>query len=145
VDNHKREGGMNEQELQAIEQRANGATAGPWHWVDGETDKPFGADEIGPRGSLRTVWEEPAKYVGGTLPEFILDAEDIRRTVDATFIAHARTDVPALVAEVRKLWGIVHSAWEEAYDAGQRSVRETEAVPVVWLSSKTRAALGGGP
>jgi hypothetical protein len=61
---------------------------------------------------------------------------------DATFIAAARTGVPALVAEVRKLWGIVHSAWEEAYDAGQRSVRETEAVPVVWLSSKTRAALG---
>jgi hypothetical protein len=92
---------MTEQELAAIEARANAATAGPWHWVDGETDKPFGADEIGPRGSLRTVWEEPAEYAGGTLPEFILDAEDIGRTVDATFIAHARTDIPALVAELK--------------------------------------------
>jgi hypothetical protein len=100
VDNHKREGGMTEQELQAIEKRANGAT-------------------------LCVSCADPEGFACG--------------------VCQGVLNERALVAEVRKLWGIVHSAWEEAYDAGQRSVRETENVPVVWLSSKTRAALGDGP
>ena len=132
---------MTEQELAAIEARANAATAGPWTAQTGEvlywSPRPTKAKPNA--GYTHTLMRaEQTDYASG---EFFAVVDD----TDATFIAHARTDVPALVAEVRKLWGIVHSAWEEAYDAGQRSVRETETVPVVWLSSKTRTALSDGP
>jgi hypothetical protein len=47
--------------------------------------------------------------------------------------------ITILAAEVRRLRALVHSAWEEAYDAGQSS---TEGIPKVWLSSDTRKQLG---
>ncbi len=51
----------------------------------------------------------------------------------------AEWEVTALVAEVRRLRELVHSAWEEAYDAGQRSA---DGIPKVWLSCDTRKQLG---
>ena len=58
---------------------------------------------------------------------------------EAVTVAMRPTQVLALIAEVRRLRDLVHSAWEEAYDAGQRS---TEGAPKVWLSSDTRKQLG---
>jgi hypothetical protein len=72
---------MTEDDLQAIEARANAATPGPWQLTGGR-------DEV---------------Y------DIIGDGRDVVQQVlspDAEFIASARTDVPALVAEVRRLRGI---------------------------------------
>lgn len=73
-------------DLEAIEARANAATEGPW-----EVER----------------WED----FGGTPSFSIPDVErfrDLRNSVDfgvdkdtATFVAHARTDIPALVAALR--------------------------------------------
>jgi hypothetical protein len=110
VDNHKREGGMTEQELQAIEQRANGATAGPWKAEMGQvlywSPRPTKAKPNA--GYTHTlIRAEQTDYASG---EFFAVVDD----TDATFIAHARTDVPALVAEVRRLRALV-----EALERGQ--------------------------
>lgn len=93
---------MTEQELAAIEARANAATAGPWHWVDPETDQPLELTALCEAASLRTVEKYPTISVG-PLPKFIVDTQELNEVADALFIANARTDVPALVAEVRRL------------------------------------------
>jgi hypothetical protein len=75
-------------DLDAIEQRANAATEGPWaseahhHRISG---KPV-LFEVHPVAELEGNGD------GG-----------VTTAADAEFIAHARTDVPALVARVREL------------------------------------------
>ena len=78
-----------ELDLDAIEARANAATAGPWH---PHTTYPH------------TVWQgdmygEDPGMISTTLAQEIV--------ADAKFIAAARTDVPALVAEVRRLRAVL--------------------------------------
>lgn len=113
--------GMTEQKLATIEARANAATLGPW--------------EVGDPYNHRSP-ELLAVYGAG------MEVADTQLVHDAAFIAASRTDIPALVAEVRRLRELVHSAWEEAYDAGQRRSSEWDAK--VWLSSDTRKALVDG-
>jgi hypothetical protein len=76
---------VTELDLDAIEARANAATPGPWE--HGE----------------RCVWQAGMLNTA----EIAVDCEHgnggIRRHADAEFIAHARTDVPALLAEVKRL------------------------------------------
>jgi hypothetical protein len=68
-----------ELDLDAIEERVNEATPGPW--------------ETGMRGARKNVYpllsSDAVAYTSGT--------------DDADFIAHAREDVPKLIAEVRRL------------------------------------------
>ena len=76
-----------ELDLDAIRVRADGATPGPWEFV-----------VVADREGKRTVLS-----IGGAkgwTPHELPDSA-------ATFIAHARTDVPALVAEVKRLRRIV--------------------------------------
>lgn len=77
-------------DLDAIEARCAAATPGPWE-SGGSTPTP---------GEV-WVWEETGHHPGDP------DAPDTRiascSAADGAFIAHARTDVPALVAEVRRL------------------------------------------
>jgi hypothetical protein len=67
---------MTEQDLAAIEARANAATAGPW-----EATHQYYA-----------CWSLDGPEANGP---------DMMPEGDATFIANARTDVPALVAELK--------------------------------------------
>lgn len=66
-------------EIEAIRKRAQAATEGPWQLAD--------------------------TYDGA----WILDSDDdiisgtVSRIVDAEFIAHARTDIPKLLAEIERL------------------------------------------
>lgn len=83
---------MTEQELEKIEARANAATPGPWGTGTGY--------EQSKRGNYvhdghRIVCAEQD------------ETDCVLATEDAEFIAHARADVPALVAEVRRLQGII--------------------------------------
>jgi hypothetical protein len=76
-------------DLDAIEARANAATPGPWkvnkrgHIGGGE----FGTDPVVINGE----GIEPFFELGASGPD------------NSSFIAHARQDIPALIAEVRRL------------------------------------------
>lgn len=81
---------MTEKELKAIEERANKAWKGPWACVVDTDRGPFDGrpryevvsrDDVQPGYSVSAVMEK----------------------VDCEFMAHAREDVPALIAEVRQL------------------------------------------
>jgi hypothetical protein len=76
-------------DLDAIEARAKAATPGPW---EGSTQTGVAGG-----GFLAQVFEG----YGMTLA--IATMERPNGTANAAFIAAARTDVPALIAEVRRL------------------------------------------
>lgn len=88
-----------ELDLDAIEARANAATEGPW--ID--TTPHDKATEWG------HYYDDPMVVTLDSSPgNFCAIAQDIRQgptegAADAAFIAAARTDVPALAAEVRRL------------------------------------------
>lgn len=70
-------------DIDAIEERANAATPGPW-----ETAYDTG----------ESIHAEPTLYAPGNV-----EIAATFRADDDRFIAHAREDVPALIAEVRRL------------------------------------------
>lgn len=76
-------------DLTEIVIRANEATPGPWHEGHIDTDTCV---HIGDYGWVAA---------GPNRPEYDVDSDQGR--ADAEFIAHARSDVPELVAEVRRL------------------------------------------
>ena len=82
---------MTESELKEIEARTNASTEGPWR------------SAVNYNGNPPRIY-----YMVGDL-----DAKDgLARVVDscdAEFIANARTDVPALIAEVRRLRALIKS------------------------------------
>lgn len=109
---------MTPEQLQAIEDRAEKATAGPWEWSEALEDGwgHYGPDLI----SSRT---RPKTGIGSRTPAPMViqswghDADGlIISPTDAEFIAHAREDIPALVAEVRRLQAEV-THWQANHDA----------------------------
>ena len=83
---------MSDDELAAIEARANAATLGPWRVL-----RQKKKTAINPW--WRLCIETPIKHGPGAWVARI--SNDL--VPDAEFIAAARTDVPALLAEVRRL------------------------------------------
>lgn len=104
---------MTEKDLAEIEARANAATLGPWRKLP-LTGKYYGTDVQSPTGGGITVWRFGNEFTGASPEELEnWDSEEpfdycdshyqtISDAADATFIAHARQDIPALVAEVRR-------------------------------------------
>jgi len=91
---------MSELDLDAIEARAKAATPGPWK-VTGATIvwSPIAKAVIAEASELRPT---ACKYVEFTKVE--LGSPDFDEVcANAAFIYHAREDVPALIAELRKL------------------------------------------
>ena len=83
---------MTEEELVEIEARAAAATPGPWEWNGGQFE------------DARLQWGDKfvlfaSLYMPRGNWEAYVDVSD----ADMDFIAAARSDVPALVAEVRRL------------------------------------------
>jgi len=94
--------------LRAIKERCERATPGPWWWDD--------------RGDVYGS-KDGNTWIAG-----------FRRELDAEFAAHARDDVPALVAEVERLWDenrrlklrlaeLLAGAWKDKPELG-RQIRE---------------------
>ena len=90
---------MTPERLAEIEARANAATEGPWE-ADGT--------------EITQHWTRPQPWVTVASNEVACMAycyggsgRGIERETDAEFIAHARTDVPALLVEVRRLQAAV--------------------------------------
>jgi predicted oxidoreductase len=92
---------LSDRELDAIERRAASASPGPW------TSFIEGRDHLSGDTFIRIGGEHddtPDMYVS------ISEAGQVSKNVpdsDLDFIAHARQDVPRLVAEVRRLQGII--------------------------------------
>jgi hypothetical protein len=78
------EGGLDPGQLAEIEGRCQRASAGPWQWSRVGTRPGYGPESIVTTGVGRFELDGPT--------------ED-----DHAFIAHARQDVPRLLAEVRRL------------------------------------------
>lgn len=83
---------MSEDELKAIEARADAATPGPWRWLN-----------------PRMIYSENTEV----LCAWAIHADDSDIDCDGAdraFIVAARTDIPALVAEVRRLRRVIAAA-----------------------------------
>lgn len=82
--------------LDEIEARANAATEGPWEW-EGEAkgEWEIGANSLVP--SRRP--DDPVLYGYG----YDASGIEVSNDADAEFIAHARTDVPALLDALEKV------------------------------------------
>lgn len=94
---------MTDEELKAIERRTNAATPGPWYarcgpaWAVVESSKDVPEFMIG-------------CFVGGREGDDGNHNDMQRANVDVRFVAHARDDVPTLLAEVRRLRAELESA-----------------------------------
>lgn len=85
---------MTDDELKEIEARCNAATPGPWK-VENDSDYDEQSD---------THSEWPWRINAGTLTLCDIGGDGHSNDVaDFNFIANARTDIPALIAEVRRL------------------------------------------
>jgi hypothetical protein len=95
---------MTEDELQAIEARATAATPGPWTTGAGKVEGGQVRELVigpGPRDDVIVA----IAYGGFGNP---VD----RTSEDRAFIAAARTDVPKLITEVRRLKALCAKAYE---------------------------------
>ncbi len=114
--------GLSRERLEEIRARAEKATPGPWEFWTG--------------GTFVSRYEEYATVICDTL----LDAEMRGRLLkghsenNGQFIAHSRTDVPDLLAEVdrlRGLWRVYRDAgrkgWERDWEAFAREALGEEA------------------
>lgn len=100
---------MTREQLEEIRKRAEAATPGPW-----EASFPTGADCQWI--DVTTAYGAEDELIGTVLPrEHMCNPEGVealqkltrQRMDDVEFIAHARTDVPALLAEIERLRAIL--------------------------------------
>ena len=83
--------------LDKIEARANAATEGPWEWEgEAKAEWEIGANSLVP--SRRP--DDPVLYGYG----YDASGIEVKSPADAEFIAHARTDVPALLDALEKVF-----------------------------------------
>lgn len=96
---------MTEEELKAIKDRADKASAGPWTCGIPDDEGQIWVD-VGDReaATRRFYWHDMEMATGKDL-------------YNAEFIAHAREDVPALIAEVERLNEYVRELEAANYDA----------------------------
>jgi len=119
--------------LGEIEARANAATPGPWAW-EGESGDSWPQSD----NSLVTAYVPD----GREWPESILsgwgyDASGIsvEKDADGEFIAHARTDIPALLAMVREQRAVIERVeavadkWWANFPSKARAIRAALATP----------------
>jgi hypothetical protein len=98
---------MTDEELQAIEARVNAATPGPWSTGAGKVEG----------GQVRELVIAPNDDVIVAIAYGGFGNPVDRTSQDRTFIASARTDVPALVKEVRRLREALVDAWDAGFYA----------------------------
>lgn len=83
---------LDDKRLAEIAERAEKATAGPWE---------FDLDNVG--ATYEIGFGITTARSGWTLIHIPCRAQDSDSAANGEFVAHARTDIPALVAEVRRL------------------------------------------
>jgi hypothetical protein len=95
---------MNDEQLREIEVRTNAATPGPWE-RESETVFSVVAAPMMDLGDGTWLYRRPAQTYGRrSLNDICVEEHWVCATAaDLEFIVHAREDVPALVAEIRRL------------------------------------------
>ena len=89
---------MGAKRIEEIRQRAEAATEGPWEYVSQTEDEYEMPKFVSPEHTIMDFGDCTMFYpTEGTPPD----------NADAEFLAHAREDIPALLAEVYRLRGIV--------------------------------------
>jgi hypothetical protein len=113
-------------------------TPGPWHWVNPITDEPRQPGEY--FASLRTVAEHKSAWGDYTLPDFILEVEEIREEsmeANARLIAAAPDLLAAAKRAEYELRDAVHifkldgmtsfaKAAEQAADFASKAIAKAE-------------------
>lgn len=114
---------ITEKRLNEIQERLNAATKGPW-FVEYESEecppfKPYAHAIHGPtmQGVLEGPVSDDFKARYGHQMDEVAGVAD----ADAEFIAHAREDIPALLAEVHRLRGELAKAREVTDDMIERA------------------------
>ena len=126
-------------DLKAIQARADAATPGPWCYIHDDDAMCMNCYAVATDADADP--SDPghaARFVAGCLVQSAvrIAPPDLWHE-NTTFIAHARADVPALLAEVRLLRGIIADQQKESglFDAGfktgWRSAMETAERVVV--------------
>lgn len=113
-------------DLDAIEARCNAATRGPWGHKEGTLKQYVFSLDPGEDFGFKLQnqhWE---------------DGRDVPAKANALFVAHARTDLPALVARVRKLEAELGAARERACE--QETALSDAAMQIATLQSMLQAA-----
>lgn len=109
---------MTDEELTAIRERAQRATPGPWEsqgfdsYPGDEGSAVVGTPGTKGSGLVAYALRPKDRHEDGESGADWYDADQCDD--DANFIAHARTDVPALVAEVERLQGIIDRVQKRA-------------------------------
>lgn len=125
---------MTPERLTEIAARAAAATPGPWGFYDGDTYADVAADlEQTSRGSYsyrqkiaqledENYWDDPAheEHDEERAPE--------QMAANAAFIAHAREDVPALLARVAELEAERHTTNEALSEAAEALRRQRDRI-----------------
>ena len=122
-------------DLDAIEGRANAATPGPWTYHEG-----CGYVEVPPCGAIefKPGWERSVHFLARVHNNHVEGEDGLG--FDGAFIAHARTDVPALIARVRELEAELNELWEryKKLDEEDDNLREVIAEAYSGGSSRCR-------
>lgn len=129
-----------------IAARAEAATAGPWGFYDGETYADVAADlQITGRGSY-SYREKVARLEDENYWDDAAHEEDDEEraseqmAANAAFIAHARTDVPALLAElaaVRTERDQAQAKLVDQADADTLAARAAQAISAMGAEIRT--------
>lgn len=122
---------MTSEELEAIRGRERSATAGPW-----EAEVTSDTTYIGPfSGKRGDDYEGGLPVVDGIVCAIHRKCEGTLE--DGYFIAHARTDIPALLAEVERLKRLTESALDLCRYR-ERDIERLQAVlkEVEWLGGE---------
>lgn len=99
---------MTDEEAQAIKARADATTPGPWV-ISGDLTVYSAAEAV-------TTMEWASDDTDDTdLPPYTLE----QHTADAAFIAHAREDIPALLAEVAAWRKLAAQAYTDILEYGE--------------------------
>ena len=122
-------GTMTPEDLDAIEKRITAATPGPWTASHRNVGMTADQDESIGLG-LEIGWPREAWTRG-----------QFARGADATFIAHSRTDIPALLAEVRRL--TAENAYQTARADTWRNRAEAVALPADEIVAAGEEATAG--
>ncbi|MYU24507.1 hypothetical protein [Streptomyces sp. SID8352] len=122
------------QQLADIETRTNAATDGPWGTYEfgGDTliEIAAGLEETGTgyraRREICRLEDEPMDN-DPTHTEWTGEEDWEQVQADAEFVAHARTDVPVLLAEIRRLDARVRELERPAVEAKRAEIRQSFA------------------
>jgi len=122
---------LTKQQLEEIKSRAEKATKGPWCFA-----------VLGDCAQLSPV-ERPKRVIGdlsihdGRGNQYKNHISGEEGFSNSTFIAYARTDVPALLAEVERLKNLAKDAYSEGFHDACQGHQEDDA----WIHSWTRDIL----